>query len=69
MFRFILNKVVYLPDVGSNAYVPLRSPAALPSHIFSGGEIETWRPEWESDYNRRYRYNNTRVQRKTNLQI
>lgn len=31
----------------------------------SGGELEQWRPElWDRDYSRRYRRNNTRVQRK-----
>lgn len=30
-----------------------------------GVELEQWRPElWDRDYSRRYRYNNTRVQRK-----
>lgn len=30
-----------------------------------GAELEQWRPEqWDRDYSRRYRHNNTRVQRK-----
>lgn len=30
-----------------------------------GSELEQWRPElWDRDYSRRYRQNNTRVQRK-----
>lgn len=30
-----------------------------------GSELEQWRPElWDRDYSRRYRHNNTRVQRK-----
>lgn len=31
----------------------------------SGVDLEQWRPElWDRDYSRRYRHNNTRVQRK-----
>jgi hypothetical protein len=63
--------VVYLAD--TNGYVPinsLRGPgAAIPPHLYAAGtgggsELESYRPEiWDRDYNRRYRFNNTRVQR------
>lgn len=69
-----LFQVVYLSD--ANGYVPLNSlrgpPGSISPHLFAtaagtggGAELEPWRPElWDRDYNRRYRYNNTRVQRK-----
>lgn len=35
------------------------------SYHSGGYEIENWRPDtWDRDYNKRLRYNNTRVQRK-----
>lgn len=65
-------QVVYLAD--SNGYVPLNSlrgpPGAIAPQLYAGStgggaELESWRPEvWDRDYNRRYRFNNTRVQRK-----
>lgn len=49
----------------------LRGPPAIPPHLYAAGasgggaDLEAWRPEvWDRDYNRRYRFNNTRVQRK-----
>lgn len=64
--------MVYLAD--TNGYVPinpLRGAGAIPPHLYAAGtgggsELEAWRPEiWDRDYNRRYRFNNTRVQRKS----
>ncbi|KAL7049562.1 hypothetical protein ACKWTF_003764 [Chironomus riparius] len=58
------QQVVYVSD--PNGYVPLnplRGPAVLPPHLYAGADLEAWRPElWDRDYNRRYRYNNTKVQ-------
>lgn len=69
--------MVYLSD--TNGYVPINplrgAGAAIPPHLYAAGtgggsELEAWRPEvWDRDYNRRYRFNNTRVQRKHNLYI
>lgn len=55
-----------MPD--ANDYVPLNSlrgpPQSIPPQLYAGNDLESWRPEvWDRDYNRRYRYNNTRVQR------
>lgn len=70
MLSIILLQAVYLAD--TNGYVPinsLRGPGAISPHLYaagtgSGSELEAWRPEvWDRDYNRRYRFNNTRVQR------
>lgn len=60
-------QVVYLAD--TNGYIPLnslRGPAPpIAPQLYAGADLEAWRPElWDRDYNRRYRYNNTRVQRK-----
>lgn len=60
-------QVVYLAD--TNAYIPLdslRGPATpIAPQLYAGADLEAWRPElWDRDYNRRYRFNNTRVQRK-----
>lgn len=56
-----------------NGYVPLnslRGPAVLPPHLYAGADLESWRPElWDRDYNRRYRFNNTKVQRMSNLEL
>lgn len=70
--NFYIFQVVYLAD--SNGYVPLNSlrgpPGAVAPQLYAGStgggsELESWRPEvWDRDYNRRYRFNNTRVQRK-----
>lgn len=59
-------QVVYLSD--ANGYIPLnslRGPAPpIPPQLYAGSDLEAWRPElWDRDYNRRYRFNNTRVQR------
>jgi hypothetical protein len=62
------SQVVYLAD--NSGYIPinpLRSggPAPIAPQLYAGADLESWRPElWDRDYNRRYRYNNTRVQRK-----
>jgi hypothetical protein len=56
------DPVVYLHDAG---YVPLNSlRAGQPgTPQLYNADLETWRPElWDRDYNRRYRFNNTRVQ-------
>lgn len=58
--------MVYLHDAG---YVPLNSLRGGPQpgapQIYNA-DLEAWRPElWDRDYNRRYRFNNTRVQRKS----
>ena len=65
-FYCTLRQVVYLPD--ANGYVPLGSlrgpPQPIPPQLYAGNDLESWRPElWDREYNRRYRYNNTRVQR------
>jgi hypothetical protein len=65
--------VVYLSD--SSGYIPLAQVRGrVPGGGGGGGgaaygtDLENWRPElWDRDYNRRYRYNNTRVQRKFTL--
>ena len=70
--NFYIFQVVYLSE--PNGYVPLNSlrgpPGAVAPQLYAGStgggsELESWRPEvWDRDYNRRYRFNNTRVQRK-----
>uniref|UniRef100_A0A336M711 CSON011219 protein n=1 Tax=Culicoides sonorensis TaxID=179676 RepID=A0A336M711_CULSO len=53
-------KVVYLSD--TTGYLPITPLRARPSSIYSN-DLENWRPDvWDRDYNRRFRYNNTRVQ-------
>lgn len=52
-------------------YVPLNSlrggPQPAAPQLYNA-DLEAWRPElWDRDYNRRYRFNNTRVQRKSIL--
>lgn len=58
-------QVVYLSD--QSGYIPLNSlrggPQPIAPQLYAGQDLEAWRPElWDRDYNRRYRYNNTRVQ-------
>lgn len=60
------RQVVYLAD--TNGYIPLnslRGPAPpIAPQLYAGADLEAWRPElWDRDYNRRYRFNNTKVQR------
>ncbi|XP_053674692.1 uncharacterized protein LOC128725000 [Anopheles nili] len=58
--------VVYVSD--TSGYIPLTalqsSHPRLPSPPVYGGDLDAaWRPDpWDRDYNRRYRFNNTRVQ-------
>uniref|UniRef100_A0A182M3X0 Uncharacterized protein n=1 Tax=Anopheles culicifacies TaxID=139723 RepID=A0A182M3X0_9DIPT len=58
--------VVYVSD--TSGYIPLTalqsSHPRLPPPPVYGGDIDAaWRPDpWDRDYNRRYRFNNTRVQ-------
>uniref|UniRef100_A0A182N7Q1 ZP domain-containing protein n=1 Tax=Anopheles dirus TaxID=7168 RepID=A0A182N7Q1_9DIPT len=58
--------VVYVSD--TSGYIPLTalqsSHPRLPPPPAYGGDIDAaWRPDpWDRDYNRRYRFNNTRVQ-------
>ncbi|CAO1333845.1 unnamed protein product [Diamesa hyperborea] len=59
------DPVVYLSD--QSGYIPLNSlrggPQPIAPQLYGGQDLEAWRPElWDRDYNRRYRYNNTRVQ-------
>lgn len=61
-----LRQVVYVSEPGD--YIPLnalRGPAQpIAPQLYAGSDLEAWRPElWDRDYNRRYRFNNTRVQR------
>lgn len=60
-------QVVYLSE--PSGYVPVSTlrgrpvPQSPPYH--TGSDLETWRPDpWDRDYNHRFRYNSTRVQRK-----
>ena len=61
------HQVVYVSD--TSGYIPLTalqsSHPRLPPPPVYGGDIDAaWRPDpWDRDYNRRYRFNNTRVQR------
>ncbi|XP_052861127.1 uncharacterized protein LOC128268144 [Anopheles cruzii] len=57
--------VVYVSD--TSGYIPLTSlqPShpRLPPPAYGGDIDAAWRPDpWDRDYNRRYRFNNTRVQ-------
>uniref|UniRef100_A0A182QJ12 ZP domain-containing protein n=1 Tax=Anopheles farauti TaxID=69004 RepID=A0A182QJ12_9DIPT len=59
--------VVYVSD--TSGYIPLTAlqsshPRLPPPPPVYGGDIDAaWRPDpWDRDYNRRYRFNNTRVQ-------
>ncbi|CRK96102.1 CLUMA_CG009538, isoform A [Clunio marinus] len=60
------QQVVYLSD--TSGYIPLNSlrngPApVIAPQLYGGADLEAWRPElWDREYNRRYRFNNTRVQ-------
>lgn len=59
---FFFFQVVYLSD--STGYLPITPLRARPSSIYSN-DLENFRPDvWDRDYNRRFRQNNTRVQRK-----
>lgn len=63
--------MVYLSE--SSGYIPvtaLRRPPPQsqqlpPANYQQQIDLEAWRPDpWDRDYNRRFRFNNTRVQRK-----
>lgn len=65
----MLTQVVYLSDTAG--YIPIAPgrgngrPIAPSSSAYAEDPEAPWRPDlWDRDYNRRYRYNNTRVQRK-----
>lgn len=65
--------MVYLAD--TSGYIPLNSlrggqAPPIPPQLYAGTDLEAWRPElWDRDYNRRYRYNNTRVQREISFRF
>lgn len=68
-FFFKYKKVVYLSE--SSGYIPVTSLRNRPiAPNYHPADLETWHADpWDRDYNRRLRFNNTRVQRKFNIEI
>lgn len=62
--------MVYLSE--SSGYIPVTSLRNRPiaPNYHPSADLETWQADpWDRDYNRRLRFNNTRVQRKFNIEM